>query len=84
MHFVYIVECKDGTLYTGWTTNLEQRVKQHNNGKGAKYTQSRYPVTLKYWEEFMTREEALKKEYAIKQLSRKQKMKLIDDYYLMK
>lgn len=77
MNYVYIVECKDGTLYTGWTTNIEKRIEQHNKGKGAKYTKTRYPVTLKYFEEFRTKEEALKREYAIKQLTRKEKLELI-------
>jgi putative endonuclease len=79
MHYVYIVECKDGTLYTGWTTDIEKRIKQHNCGKGAKYTRSRYPVTLKYCAECITREEAQKKEYAIKQLHREQKIRLIHE-----
>ena len=54
-YYVYIVECKDGTLYTGWTTNIEERIKKHNQGKGAKYTRSRCPVNLKYYEVFHTK-----------------------------
>ena len=77
-HYVYILECRDGSLYTtGWTPELEKRIQAHNSGKGAKYTKSRHPVTLRYFEEFATKSEALKREYAIKQLSREEKMKLI-------
>lgn len=75
--YTYILECADGTLYTGWTNHLEERVKCHNAGKGAKYTRSRLPVRLVYYEMFATKQEALKREYAIKQLSRKDKLRLI-------
>ena len=75
--FVYIVRCADDTLYTGWTTDLEQRIVTHNAGKGAKYTRSRLPVELVYYETVSERSEALKREHAIKQLTRKQKLKLI-------
>lgn len=77
MNYVYIVECKDGTLYTGWTTDLERRMKAHNSGKGAKYTRSRLPVMLRYYESFETKQEAMRREYEIKQLTRKEKEKLI-------
>lgn len=80
MHYTYIVECRDKTLYTGWTTNLEKRVRAHNEGKGAKYTKSRAPVRLVYYEQYETKQEALKREYAIKQLSRKEKLTLIRNY----
>ena len=53
MNYTYIVECKDGTLYTGWTNNLEKRIADHNNGRGAKYTRARNPVTLVYYETFV-------------------------------
>lgn len=79
MYYVYIVECKDGTLYTGWTINLENRLAKHNQGKGAKYTRSRHPVALKYVQEVATKTEALQREYFIKTLSRNQKMKLISE-----
>ncbi|MEN6463321.1 MAG: GIY-YIG nuclease family protein [Syntrophomonas sp.] len=82
MNFVYIVECKDGTLYTGWTTNLEKRIAQHNRGQGAKYTKTRYPVVLKYYEEFASKGEALKREHVIKKLSRQEKLKLVVNYIL--
>ncbi|MCD8019384.1 MAG: GIY-YIG nuclease family protein [Clostridiales bacterium] len=77
MHYTYIVECRDKSLYTGWTTNLERRIKAHNEGKGAKYTRNRAPVRLVYYEEYGTKQEALKREYAIKHLSRKDKLYLI-------
>lgn len=78
MNYTYIVECSDGTLYTGWTNDLEKRIKMHNSGKGAKYTKTRLPVVLKYFEEFQTKEEAMSREYKIKQLTRKEKQKLIE------
>lgn len=78
MAYIYILECNDGTLYTGWTTDLQRRVQTHNKGKGAKYTRSRIPVKLKYFEEFKTNSEAMKREYAIKKLSRKYKLILIN------
>ncbi|MGL4797878.1 MAG: GIY-YIG nuclease family protein [Cellulosilyticaceae bacterium] len=77
MHYVYIVVCKDETYYTGYTIDIEKRLKVHNEGKGAKYTKMRCPVTLVYKECFPTKSEALKREYAIKQLTRKQKEALI-------
>lgn len=77
MQYTYIVKCRDGTLYTGWTTDLEKRIKAHNEGKGAKYTKNRAPVHLVYYEEYETKQEALKREYAIKQLTRQEKLALI-------
>lgn len=77
MNYTYILKCSDNTLYTGWTNNLEKRIKDHNDGKGAKYTKPRLPVELVYYEEFETKEEAMKREYAIKQLSRSQKILLM-------
>ena len=79
MNYTYIVECSDGTLYTGWTNNLEKRLEDHNAGKGAKYTKTRRPVKLVYQEQFETKEEAMSREYHIKQLSRKEKMKLMKE-----
>ena len=72
-----MLKCSDGTLYTGWTNDLEKRVEAHNSGKGAKYTKARRPVELAYYEEFETKEQAMKREYAIKQLGRKEKKELI-------
>lgn len=77
--YIYMVECGDGSLYTGWTKRLEQRIKCHNEGKGAKYTKSRLPVRLVYYEVFATRQEAMKREYAVKQLTRRDKLKLLND-----
>lgn len=77
-NYTYIVRCSDGTLYTGWTNDLEKRIQSHNEGKGAKYTKMRTPVTLVYYETFPTKREAMKREYAIKQMRRKEKEKLID------
>ncbi len=77
MNYTYILKCSDGTLYTGWTNNLEKRIKDHNEGNGAKYTKPRRPVELIYHEQFETKEEAMKREYAIKQLSRAQKLALL-------
>lgn len=79
MNYTYIVECKDKSLYTGWTTNLQHRVRMHNEGKGAKYTRARRPVTLVYSEYHATKEEAMKREAAIKKLSKKEKLKLIEE-----
>lgn len=76
-NFTYIVECSDHTLYTGWTNDLEKRIRAHNEGKGAKYTKSRRPVRLVYFETFSTKEEAMSREYRIKRMSRKEKMKLL-------
>lgn len=76
---VYIVKCSDTSLYTGWTRNIVERLKVHNSGMGSKYTRSRLPVTLVYWEEFESKSSALKREAEIKKMTRKQKLKLIDD-----
>ena len=77
MNYVYILRCADNSLYTGWTNNLDRRIKMHVNGKGAKYTKSRLPVELVYFEEYEDKIEAMKREYAIKQLKRKEKLMLI-------
>ena len=77
MNYVYIVECSDGTLYTGWTNNLEKRMHMHSTGLGAKYTRGRGPVKLRYYEEFQDKKDAMKREYEIKQLKRNEKELLI-------
>ncbi len=77
LNYTYIVKCADGSLYTGWTNHLEKRITAHNAGKGAKYTKSRRPVELVYYEIFETKEQAMSREYTIKQMSRLQKEKLI-------
>lgn len=76
MYYVYILKCKDKTLYTGSTNDIEKRLEVHNTGKGAKYTRGRLPVKLLYNESFATKGEALKREMAIKRLTRKEKLLL--------
>lgn len=78
MNYVYILRCGDESLYTGWTNNLEKRIKAHSSGKGAKYTKARLPVELVYHEEFEDKISAMKREYEIKQLRRKEKLELIE------
>lgn len=73
MNFTYMLRCADDSLYTGWTTDLAGRLDAHNSGKGAKYTRARLPVRLVYFEEFDTKEEAMKREAAIKKLTRAKK-----------
>lgn len=75
--YTYMVRCADGTLYTGWTNDLTKRLQVHNAGKGAKYTASRRPVELVYTEEHPDKITAMQREYAIKQLTRKEKEQLI-------
>ena len=79
-NYTYILECADGTLYCGWTNHLKERVAAHNAGKGAKYTKNRRPVVLKYYEIFSTKQEAMRREWAVKQLSRKEKLALIGQF----
>lgn len=76
--YTYVLLCADNTLYTGWTNNLEKRLKTHNEGKGGKYTRSRLPCVLFYYEEFEDKISAQKREWAIKHMTRKQKLALID------
>lgn len=76
-NYVYIVKCQDNTFYTGWTTQIDKRVETHNKGCGAKYTRSRRPVELVYFETFQDKSSALKREYQIKQMTRQQKERLI-------
>lgn len=76
-NYVYIIRCRDGSLYTGWTTDIEHRLAMHDSGKGAKYTRGRGPVELVHLEEFDTKNDALSRESAIKKMSRKKKLELI-------
>jgi len=76
MNYVYLLRCADGSLYCGWTTDLERRLRVHNSGKGAKYTRSRLPVELVYWESFEDRTQALSREWHLKRLSREEKLQL--------
>ena len=77
-HLVYILKCKDDSFYTGYTNDLPHRMKMHESGKGAKYTRGRGPFEVVYTEEFATKKEAMKREYQIKQLNRREKEKLIE------
>lgn len=79
--FVYMLRCADGSLYTGWTTDLERRLNQHNQGTASKYTRARLPVTMVYHQEVDSRSEALKREWAIKKLSRSEKERLLVQNY---
>ncbi len=78
MHYTYIVECSDGTLYTGYTNNIEKRLQAHNSNNGAKYTRGRTPVLLKYFEEFDNKSDAMKREAQIKKMRRGKKLLLIN------
>ena len=82
MNYVYILRCADGSLYTGWTNDLEKRVKTHNAGKGAKYTKTRLPVELVYFEEYVEKGDALSRELSIKKLKKTAKEKLILKQYI--
>ena len=82
LSYVYILACNDDTLYTGWTVDLNRRVKTHNDGKASKYTRARLPVKLVYFENYEDKIQAQKREYAIKQLTRKEKLKLIEDFII--
>lgn len=77
--FVYLLRCGDGTLYTGYTDDVERRLSVHQSGKGAKYTRSRLPVELVYREELPDKSAALRREAAIKKLTRSEKLRLIGD-----
>lgn len=77
LHLVYILVCRDGTFYTGYTTDLMRRLNVHNKKQGARYTQSRLPVYLVYHEVFLEKRQAMQREYAIKGLMRAQKLALI-------
>lgn len=78
--YTYMVECADGSLYTGWTYDLVRRMEAHNSGRGAKYTRSRLPVQLVYYEKCKDKIAAMRREYAIKQLERRDKLRLVDSF----
>lgn len=80
MNYVYILRCSDNSLYTGWTNNLDRRIKAHNDGKGGKYTRGRLPVELVYFEEYDSETAARKREYGIKQMGRDKKLELINGH----
>ncbi len=75
--YVYVLRCGDGSLYTGWTNNLELRLAAHKNGKGAKYTKGRTPIELVYFEELPDKSSALKRENELKKLKKQEKEELI-------
>lgn len=77
-NYTYLLRCADGTLYYGWTNDLEKRVAAHNAGAGAKYTKARRPVELAYCETFATKQEAMRREAEIKRLTRQEKLALIE------
>lgn len=77
MNYTYILRCRDGSLYTGWTNDLEKRLAAHNSGVGGKYTRSRRPVELVYHETFPTKSEAMRREVQLKRLTRAEKLALI-------
>ena len=79
-YFTYMVECSDGSLYTGWTTDPDRRIKEHNAGRGALYTRWRRPVALKYLEQAPDRSAAQRRENEIKKLTRQKKVALVDAY----
>ncbi|GKU85035.1 GIY-YIG nuclease family protein [Niallia sp. NCCP-28] len=76
-HYFYVLKCRDGSFYAGYTNNIKKRVETHNSGKGAKYTRGRLPVCLVYWKDYSTKSEALKAEYAFKQWSRSKKERFL-------
>ena len=78
MNYVYMLRCRDGSLYTGWTNDLEKRLKAHNSGAASKYTRSRLPAELVYFEEYESKESAMSREWHLKRLSRAEKLKLIN------
>ncbi|WP_435348383.1 GIY-YIG nuclease family protein [Haloarchaeobius sp. HRN-SO-5] len=78
-HYVYVLACADGTFYTGYTTDVERRVAEHDAGEGAKYTRGRTPVELRHVESFDDRSAAMSREYEVKQLSRREKERLVRD-----
>ena len=77
-HYVYVLECADGTFYTGYTTDPERRVREHDAGEGAKYTRGRTPVELRHVERFESKSAAMSREYELKQLSRAEKERLVE------
>ncbi len=80
LNYTYLLLCSDGTYYCGWTNDLDKRVAAHNSGKGAKYTKTRRPVELVYYETFETKQEAMSREYHIKRLTRAEKEELVNSF----
>lgn len=80
-HYFYVLECADGSFYGGYARNVKERLALHNSGKGAKYTRSRLPVKLIYFEEFATKSDAMRAEYRFKQLTRKKKEAFLKEFW---
>ncbi len=80
MNYTYLLRCSDGTLYCGWTNDLQRRLAAHNAGTGARYTRVRRPVRLVWWEASETKEEAMRREYRIKRLPRREKLRLVEAF----
>lgn len=79
LYYIYMLRCKDGSIYTGYTDNIYKRIEKHRKGKGAKYTRGRGPFELVHYESFFTKEEAMQREAAIKKLTKEAKLKLIEE-----
>ena len=79
-NYTYILKCSDGSLYSGWTNDLEKRLSAHNAGTASKYTRTRRPVELIYFEEFQTKQEAMSREFRIKKLTRAEKLRLTEGF----
>ena len=82
MNYTYILRCSDGSFYCGWTNDLEKRLKAHNSGTGSRYTRTRLPAVLVYYEEFSEKEEAMSREWHIKRLSRAEKEELVNGFLI--
>ena len=80
MNYTYMLRCADGSLYTGWTNDLTRRLRAHQAGRGGKYTRSRLPVELVWYEEYQDRREAMRREWAVKQLTRAEKLALVREH----
>ena len=80
MNYTYMLQCGDGSYYTGWTNDLEKRMKAHASGKGCKYTRAHQPVKLVYYEAYETKEEAMSREWHLKRLPRKEKELLVEGF----
>lgn len=83
LYYVYLARCKDNSLYTGYTINLEKREKRHNDGTGARYTRVRRPISIVYYETFESKSAAMKREYQVKQLKKSDKEKLVGNSNLI-
>lgn len=80
MNYTYMLKCADGSFYTGWTNQIKKRTQDHKAGRGAKYTKGRLPAELVYYEQFATKEEAMKREWEIKKLSHQKKLSMLKSF----